>query len=134
MNECLPNSLHILLWNMRKTMALLFAWSPCGFELTMTVVNGLPRRILPKTSEKIFLDSCNWLALHIIQHTSSLLLFGGCYIAPNDFRQQTRAAYHFIKARIICPYSLSLDTNFLNVFTSFVKTLHDQAMQTRAQK
>jgi hypothetical protein len=83
-----------------------------------------------------------------MQNTSSLLLLGGCHIAPNNFWQQTCAAYHFmaggtttylqkcssIKACIICPYSLSLDTNFLEVFTSFVKTLYDQAMQTRAQK
>jgi len=36
-----------------------------------------------------------------------------------------------IKACNICPYSLSLDTDFLKVFTSFVKTLYDQAMQTK---
>jgi len=141
MNECLLNSLHVL-WNLRRAMALLFAWSPCGFELMMIVVNGLPPRILPKTSQKISLDSCKWLALHIIQNTSNDLLLGGCHIAVNDFGQQTHEAYHFmlggtttnlqkcssIKACIICLYSVSLDTSFLKVFTSFVKTLYDQAM------
>jgi hypothetical protein len=133
---------------MERATALLVAWSPCGFKLMMLVVNGLPRRILPKTSEKTSLDSCNWCALQVITHTSSLLLLDGCHIALNTFWQQTRAAHHFmaggtttnfqkcsfIKTCIIYPYSLSLDTNFLEMFTSFVKTLHDQAMQTRAQK
>ena len=135
MNKCLLNSVHVLLWNMGRVMPLLFAWSTCGFKLTITEVNGLPQRILPKTPAEISLDSCNWFALYVIQHTSSLLLLGGCHIALNNFWQQTHTAYHFmaggtttnyrkcssIKACNICPYSL-LNTNFLKEVTSFVKT------------
>jgi hypothetical protein len=45
---------------MGMARTLPFAQTPCGFELTKSVVNGLPgRRILPITPTKIAFNGCD---------------------------------------------------------------------------
>jgi hypothetical protein len=137
--ESLPNSLHVLLSNTGTARALPFAQTPCGFEFTIPVVNGLSGwRILPKTSAKIALNSCNWLTLHVIQHTESLLLLGGRHIysyrllAANWWVIFYGGWYENKLSEMLfhcCMHHLSALTffvhmTFLKVFTYFVKTLY----------
>jgi hypothetical protein len=111
----------------------------CIFEFTIPVVNGLPGwKILRKTYAKIALNSCNWPTMRVIQHTESLFLLSGRHIYSYrllaaiwwiifyDELCETKLSEAFFHCCLhhLTALTFTVHTDFLKVFTSFVKILY----------